>query len=255
MLKTYVCTSQGGREYMEDTYCIEAIHKEVQMYGVFDGHNGIDVANTCKVNFPKIFTQCFLNKTMSDVSETLHKTFKSVDELVQVANNANIGSTAVVCVVTPDKLWFANAGDSMAMVYYTDGHVELMSQEHKAESEKDRITAAGGMITYWDGMGRVNGTLNLSRSIGDFYMKQFIISTPFVRSIKRHLRPIKYILIASDGLWDVFSADEIHKQLQVIKTAIGKNNQVDMDKVLSILVERAHQRGSTDNITVCYIEI
>lgn len=257
MYKTSVCTSQGGRPYQEDTHCVKNVHKGVFLCAVFDGHGGADVANTCKNNVAEVFKQCYLNKTMNDMSVTLHQTFKSLDDLTKVANNPMMGCTAALAIITPDKIWFANAGDSMSMIWYDDDSVELMSHEHKAENEKERLQAAGAMITYWDGVGRVNGTLNLSRSIGDHYMKQYIISDPFIRSIKRK-KNMKRILVASDGLWDVYNAESIRDDMNMFRSILENENTgkpVETIKVVEKLVQRAHQKGSTDNITVVVIDL
>lgn len=85
----------------------------------------------------------------------------------------------------------ANAGDSRS-VLSRSGKAIPLSDDHKPESEveKNRITKAGGTITN----GRVNGGLNLSRSMGDFFYKrdkslaydeQLIISKPDITVVDR----------------------------------------------------------------------
>lgn len=69
-------------------------------------------------------------------------------------------------------MYVANCGDSRsAMISLEDPSAYLeLSLDHKPESaeEKARILAAGGFISN----SRVNGNLNLSRSLGDFYYKR-----------------------------------------------------------------------------------
>lgn len=78
------------------------------------------------------------------------------------------GCTANVCLITPQKLYVANAGDSRS-VFSFKGQAKEMSEDHKPDNEleKNRITKAGGEV--WEG--RVNGNLNLSRAIGDMEYK------------------------------------------------------------------------------------
>lgn len=73
------------------------------------------------------------------------------------------------------KIYVANAGDSRCTMCRNGKSVE-MSQDHKPESqiEIDRITKAGSIITD----GRVDGNLNLTRSIGDLKYKQRDHLTP-----------------------------------------------------------------------------
>lgn len=56
------------------------------------------------------------------------------------------------------------------MKFYLQAH--NLSKDHKPdlELEKDRILEAGGFIQ----VGRVNGSLNLSRAIGKFFAHKFL---------------------------------------------------------------------------------
>lgn len=69
--------------------------------------------------------------------------------------------------------------------------------DHKATDsrEKKRIREAGGFISN----GRVNGTLAVSRSIGDLGMKDFIISRPYTRRTILDSSD-EFFLIATDGV-------------------------------------------------------
>lgn len=65
----------------------------------------------------------------------------------------------------------ANAGDCRAVLCRAGGKTEALSIDHKPmqERESSRIVKAGGFVNQF---GRVNGNLNLSRSIGDLKYKQ-----------------------------------------------------------------------------------
>jgi len=76
--------------------------------------------------------------------------------------------------VTPTHFICANAGDSRSVLARTSPNaVNLqtvaLSEDHKPDNydEKRRIEAAGGFVED----NRVNGSLNLSRSLGDFTYK------------------------------------------------------------------------------------
>ena len=80
------------------------------------------------------------------------------------------GCTAVVVVLLENEIICANAGDSRA-VLAVKGIAKDLSEDHKPalEGERKRIYAAGSTITP---EGRVDGNLNLSRSIGDLRYKK-----------------------------------------------------------------------------------
>ncbi|PKI33994.1 hypothetical protein CRG98_045612 [Punica granatum] len=79
------------------------------------------------------------------------------------------GSTACVAIIRNNQLLVANAGDSRCVISKR-GQACNLSRDHKPdlEAEKERIIKAGGFIH----AGRVNGSLNLARAIGDMEFKQ-----------------------------------------------------------------------------------
>ena len=89
----------------------------------------------------------------------------------------SIGCTSNVIYIdhAEKKAYVANAGDSRCTMGRGGKCVE-MSVDHKPECqvEIDRITKAGSTITD----GRVDGNLNLTRSLGDLKYKQRDHLTP-----------------------------------------------------------------------------
>ena len=73
--------------------------------------------------------------------------------------------------MTKDNFYCANAGDSRTILVRSGGGTNVipLSFDHKPDNEleKARIYAAGGSVED----NRVNGSLNLSRSMGDFEYK------------------------------------------------------------------------------------
>jgi len=86
-----------------------------------------------------------------------------------------------------------------------------MSTDHKPENKKElsRIKKAGGEVI----MGRVNGNLNLSRSMGDFKYKdnknlkcdeQLIVVVPDIK-VRKLTKDDQYIILGCDGVWEILS--------------------------------------------------
>ena len=111
------------------------------------------------------------------------------------------------------ELVVANAGDSRC-VLSRGGRAVALTQDHKPMDPEEfaRITKAGGFVAD----GRVNGSLNLSRALGDLEYKQSkelppeeqaVTANPEVRREK--LQPEdEFILLACDGIWDVLTNQE-----------------------------------------------
>ena len=123
------------------------------------------------------------------------------------------GSTCVVAVVRGDDLIVANAGDSRA-VLCRRGTAVALSRDHKPmdDDERARIMNAGGFVQE----GRVNGSLALSRAIGDLEYKQsknlsardqIVTAYPEIKECK--LEPgDEFLVIACDGIWDVLTSQQ-----------------------------------------------
>lgn len=97
-------------------------------------------------------------------------------------------------------LYTANVGDTRAVISKS-GTAERMSYDHKAsdKQEVDRVKNGGGIIMD----NRVGGSLAITRAFGDHFLKKDgVIAKPTVS--KHILRPVdKYLIIATDGVWDV----------------------------------------------------
>eukprot|EP00349_Pseudokeronopsis_sp_Brazil_P003104 CAMPEP_0202957684 /NCGR_PEP_ID=MMETSP1396-20130829/2070_1 /ASSEMBLY_ACC=CAM_ASM_000872 /TAXON_ID= /ORGANISM="Pseudokeronopsis sp., Strain Brazil" /LENGTH=118 /DNA_ID=CAMNT_0049675315 /DNA_START=425 /DNA_END=781 /DNA_ORIENTATION=+ len=80
------------------------------------------------------------------------------------------GCTANVVYIRDNWLYIANAGDSRS-VLCSNGKAIPLSTDHKPHlpSERQRILKAGSTI---NAEGRIDGNLNLSRSIGDIRYKK-----------------------------------------------------------------------------------
>lgn len=78
-------------------------------------------------------------------------------------------------------LYVSNAGDSRAVISIKDGRAIPLTQDHKPKlpKEAERIKNAGGFV---EG-GRVNGSLALSRAIGDFNFKRNTHLTPDLQAV------------------------------------------------------------------------
>lgn len=136
------------------------------------------------------------------------------------------GCTAVCALVHKGVLYVANAGDSRA-VLCRNGVAVAMSHDHKPNDEVElaRITKAGGMVVD----GRVNGSLNLSRALGDLEYKQSgelppeeQMVTAFPEIMRQPLQPgDEFIILACDGIWDVLenqqAVDFVRERLRVGK--------------------------------------
>ena len=126
-----------------------------------------------------------------------------------------IGCTSNVIFIDKikKKVFVANAGDSRCVMGKNEKAVE-MSIDHKPDCqvEIDRIEKSGSVITE----GRVDGNLNLTRSLGDLKYKhrahlkpeeQAITANPDTYEIDLD-NEVDFILMGCDGIWEKKSNEE-----------------------------------------------
>ena len=151
----------------------------------------------------------------------------------------SIGCTANVIMINDDCkiLHIANAGDSRS-VLARNGKAFPLSFDHKPENaiERARIEKAGSVITE----GRVDGNLNLSRSIGDMKYKQKeglnpdehpITANPDTTQVE--LTPEDdFIVMGCDGIWEQKSNQEM---VDYIYDKMNKG-ETDLKNIISDLL-------------------
>ena len=169
--------------------------------------------------------------------------------------NQNDGSTCVACIIKNNIIYTANCGDSRAILCNNDNHTVELSIDHKPnrKDEKNRIKNMGGFVENVYGCYRVNGILAVSRSFGDRKLKKYIIATP---EIKTHTinKNDKFIVIASDGLWDTIPNDKCIKLVEnLLKQNYKKNNKTFVFETCRNIVDISVQKGSDDNVTCTII--
>ncbi|PWA84789.1 protein phosphatase 2C 6 [Artemisia annua] len=266
-------------------------HLTTHFFGVYDGHGGCQVANYCSTRLHTALQEELeplmaswgsdengTNNNDNSCQEMWRKAFfdcflKVDDEIGgKQANDEpvapeTVGSTAVVAVICSSHIIVSNCGDSRA-VLCRGKEAMALSVDHKPnrEDEYARIEAAGGKVIQWNGH-RVFGVLAMSRSIGDRYLKPWIIPDPEVTFIPR-AKEDECLILASDGLWDVMSNEEVceiarkrilvwHKKNGATNLPQERGEGIDpaAQAAAESLSNRALQKGSKDNITVIVIDL
>jgi protein phosphatase 2C family protein 2/3 len=230
-------------------------------FGVFDGHGGDKVALFAGENIHKIIAKQDTFKS-GDYTQGLKDGFLATDRAIlndPKYEDEVSGCTACVCLIAGSKLYVANAGDSRG-VLGIKGRAKPLSQDHKPqlETEKSRITAAGGFVDF----GRVNGNLALSRAIGDFEFKksaelppesQIVTALPDV-DVHDLTDEDEFLVLACDGIWDCQSSQAV---VEFVRRGIAAKQ--DLDKICENMMDNCLASNSEtggvgcDNMTMIVI--
>ena len=241
---------KGKRPYMEDRHVVHGMlgGEDVSLYGVFDGHGGSEAAQYCKDQMGKALVKAvnFPQQPEKALTEAILGIDKDYLRSANVPPYRDDGTTLIVAMTQGKTITVANVGDSRAVLVKCDGSVDPLSYDHKpnGDSEKARIESLGGKVVFW-GVWRVEGVLAVSRAIGDRMLKKYVSAQPDFLSVEV-THDDTYMVIASDGLWDVIENDEVGRLCSKIKNA---------SKAAIYLANEAYKRGSADNICVLVVDL
>ncbi|XP_041079162.1 protein phosphatase 1F-like [Polyodon spathula] len=218
-------------------------------FAVFDGHGGVDAAVYAATHLHINLAQ--QAELLSSPGEALKKSFRQTDDMfLQKAKRERLrsGSTGVAALLSGDWLHIAWLGDSQVMLV-RQGQVVSLMEPHKPEreDEKERIEALGGCVAFM-GCWRVNGTIAVSRAIGDIDQKPYISGDADGASFQLHGSE-DYLLLACDGFFDtVRPLEAAGMVLEHLRESRGVGS-----RVAERLVSQAKSNGSSDNITVLVV--
>jgi len=296
---TSVQAIKGHRPYMEDD---NYVSQDGRFCAVYDGHGGAAISKYLRQNLYAQFQQA-LHAPIEDcnvdkVKEALVQSYCQVDQEVQkVAHWSFQGSTAVVCVCHPIAFLTANVGDSRAVLSRRNMAIEL-TEDHKPNNPNElaRIKKLGGTVKWYGyldpegkpvegtGVYRINGNLAVARAIGDRTERPFVSGEVEIRQFSRDAEGDQFVILASDGLWDVMTSEEavdlvhliLEGQVGALRTGRFKSQDHQTEikvsdwtqqygndrgliraamlsrkrKMARYLAEEALRRGTSDNITV-----
>jgi serine/threonine protein phosphatase PrpC len=258
-------TAPGIQKINQDNFFIKKdfLNEPEQFFiGICDGHGiqGHLISEFVSTNLPN-----YLNEI---TDKSIKKAYLNIQNLLQNENNkidsSLSGTTCTSIIVSQNNVICANVGDSRAILSrYENGVYNSinLSRDHKPteSDEMKRILSKGGRIKQffdvkineyigperiWLNNSEIPG-LAMSRSIGDTIAHSVgVISEPEIIKID-FVGSEKFIVIASDGIWEYIDSDECVK---IIKDYYENN----MDAVggLNALVKEAFKRWKIeeDNI-------
>uniref|UniRef100_A0A7N0TDU8 protein-serine/threonine phosphatase n=1 Tax=Kalanchoe fedtschenkoi TaxID=63787 RepID=A0A7N0TDU8_KALFE len=270
----------GRRRVMEDRLTVTPIDfpQSHDFFGVFDGHGGVTVSSACRdrlhrfvgeliegvegVDWDRVMKECFLKMDDHVNAECGGGGVGFVGECTAsllAAKVRTVGSTALVVVLGKEEIVVANCGDSRAILF-RNGAVVPLSWDQKPDrsDERLRVEAAGGKVIDVNGL-RVLGVLKATRSIGDYALKPYMISEPEV-TVTKFSELDNFIVIASDGLWDVVSSEDACEVVKKClngqtRRSLGGGTTKSPADAAAMLAELAMAKGSKDNISVIVVDL
>ena len=265
------------RQEMEDFHCIkQALGKRPNLsyFAIFDGHGGKDVASFLSINLHHFLIDEINNinfgtndeENISNIIESIKSAFMKIDQNILANENFSndVGSTATLIFIYYNNLnenilnsnndngnknverilICANIGDSNGYLI-TKSNISQITKPHKCEdtSEVQRIKGTGGIVF----QGRIFGKLILTRTLGDKEMKKYgVIPVPDFYT-KKIEKDDLFVIIASDGIWDVINEEELYK--------MGNEKELSSEIFSKKIMDLAKERDTRDNSSCIVIKL
>lgn len=248
----FLACKKGKREVMEDGHgvLLDIFADTKQAYfAVIDGHGGRAASDYVAENLGKNILKQLERvgkKAKRDQLQAVLRGGYSVTDQEFLLQGVSGGACAASVLLKDGELHVANVGDCR-VVLSRNAEAFTLTNDHRLtrEDERSRIQNSGGYIHCRNGVWRVNGSLAVSRAIGDMHLKEWIISEPEIKSVPL-TSDCQFLILASDGLWDKVNEQE------AVDLVLKHNNSV---KSCKKLVDISSNRGNKDDITVMVINL
>lgn len=253
VLENFVVDGSAPALEVRDLLKHERATEDTQFFGVYDGHGGAKASSLLALLFPVYILAAPEYKT--NLAAACHSASLAMNEEIikrEMDGHSEGGATAVTLLIRGNTFLLSNTGDCRAIMVAKRDKVAQVTQlttDHKASNvqEKQRIEENGGMVLYVKGVARVNGCLAVARAFGDAELSQLVIADPEVTVHELH-REDEFIVMASDGLWDVLTNDQV-------AIYIRNNPWLSVQEIANMLADRAVELGTSDNVTVLVVDV
>jgi protein phosphatase 2C family protein 2/3 len=271
-----VCaTVQGNRDYQEDSFSFLKINdnseetslKPIALYGVYDGHGGSEASTFCRTHLLSTIMESLNDfSSLDTIKDGVVRGFIETEKYFKIpptpfGYSPVSGACLLVAIVFKNFLVLASAGDVRSLLVYADGTHEQVSVEHPATlaEETERIHAAGLHIS----AGRVNGSLAVARSLGDFNLKVGIWAEDFHGILND---PHKHAVTCVPQITVIHPKKKPH-MLLLMSDGVGEgpgmtsdfiaesSKTVPPEELAKFIVQTSLDRGSQDNITCMTIPL
>eukprot|EP01125_Pyxidicula_operculata_P012233 TRINITY_DN4008_c0_g1_i1.p1 TRINITY_DN4008_c0_g1~~TRINITY_DN4008_c0_g1_i1.p1 ORF type:complete len:532 (+),score=116.05 TRINITY_DN4008_c0_g1_i1:126-1721(+) len=210
----------GRRNKMEDAMvfygsCVEK--PSIDLFAIFDGHRDREMSLYLRDHLPKKIIKRMNDQPLSElddislvIGDCLRSSFLEINQEMKQKHILG-GSTALVTLFTHRSVFIGNVGDCRAL-FCSNNVSTRLTRDHRANdfSEMRRIKDSGGEITTKmtpEGkiISRVGGVLAISRTFGDWEVGLYVAPNPDVYQIQAPGNENEFIIVASDGLFDVIN--------------------------------------------------
>lgn len=239
-MKSFYLTDAGRvRSHNEDSVIIVNNDEGSYLMAIADGmggHSAGEVASSIAINYLGThFKEYFRNMTKIDAVNWIRDAVDEINTLIfqherTHPESKGMGTTLVLAILTKDFLLFGNVGDSSGFVM-KDKKLHKVTYDHTLVN----LLVSAGELT------KEEASVHPKKNV---LMKALGAADLVDVDIFDCDMDIEEILLCSDGLTGMLEREHIEKVL------LGEGT---IEEKVSKLINKANNRGGTDNISVAYL--
>lgn len=192
-------------------------------FAVYQGYNGCYVANLCARELHKeikehLYHFSDFGKNSEIIKSAFGEAYRKIDRIQLIGEGEHprkrwSGCSAVTCLIMNAVLYVANEGNVKGFLVREKNTIRGITSSHDLYNRKERLRVRRkcGVIVKTEKCALVNGVLDTTRGLGnqgDWRLKVCVINKPAFRIV--NLKPTdRMIILASEGIWRVFSFDDV----------------------------------------------
>ena len=239
-MRSFYLTDPGKvRDHNEDSVIIIKNNDNDYLMAIADGmggHSAGEVASSIAIGYlGKHFKDTFLNMSKVDAVNWIRDAVSEINTLIfqhekTHPESKGMGTTLVMAVLTKDYLLFGNVGDSSGFVM-KDNVLHKVTYDHTLVN----LLVSAGELT------KEEASVHPKKNV---LMKALGAALEVDVDVFDCDMDISEVLRSSDGLTNMLDKDQIEKVLL---------EDIDVEDKVIKLIQKANNRGGTDNISVAYL--
>ncbi|RWW87600.1 hypothetical protein BHE74_00003558 [Ensete ventricosum] len=236
----------------------DAIRLPLHFFGVYDGHGGAQVADYCREHLHLVLIEQ-LRSLVKDLGGSSCSKWKRKWEKVFVACFHKVD----------DEVGGKGSRGNMGSSAEAPNEGDLPCPNVPSEPVAPDTVGSTAVVAVISSSHVIIANCGDSRAVlcRDRYLKPWIIPEPEITFVQR-AREDECLIVASDGLWDVMSNEEVcdvarrrillwHKKNGPVPPSTRRGKQADpaAQAAADCLSKLALQKGSRDNITIIVVDL
>ncbi|NGX53887.1 MAG: hypothetical protein K1000chlam4_00607 [Chlamydiae bacterium] len=261
----------GGKTINEDAFCTETIKFKGttgHFFGVFDGHGD---RGRCAGFVADALPSCI--KELLSKAEKLNETIIT-DAITQAIGqlekkwDGEGGTTATCALKIEDHIYLINVGDSRTILVKKESVYSLTEDANPKENRFERAVKKMGSFIVSNPEGTIHKVLGMCSVARDIGM-EFLSAQPKLALLSAgkaegkdlpeegvlFYREGDYLVLASDGLWNDATTQEVGKAIQWMDSKGATPNQMALALVQETQDLRLGAHGGVDNVTVMVVKL